>query len=143
MEPAARLCRNFIGEGEDMWELGFDVVEKARAARHGRAQVRREERVHCDVPVTVFREEGRPASGWCLDRSATGARVILNAASTYGIDEHVRLHVDGESLAFRVVWAYAEESACILGLERIVAVSGEYPCLASASVEDTLVTRAA
>jgi hypothetical protein len=121
-----------------MWDLEFEIIELARASRHGRSQQRREERLRCDAPVTVFREPGVVSSGFCLDRSASGVRVLLDDGCVYSIGEHVTVDLGDESVAFRVVWAYAEGDACVLGLERAIAVSGEYPILPY--FDDTLIS---
>ena len=51
-----------------MWELEFVFVEEARAHRHGRESVRREERLRSDSPVIAIGEKGAVARGFCLDR---------------------------------------------------------------------------
>jgi hypothetical protein len=129
-----------------MWELEFEVVELARASSHGRAQMRREARVRHDEPVTVFREDGYAASGFCLDRSPSGVRMILDACCEYAVGEHVTVILGGDTLPFRVVWAYAEGDACVLGLERAIFESGEFPILPYAEdmpVSRTLASRVA
>jgi hypothetical protein len=142
MEPAALPFRRSTGESEIMWELDFGVVELARAKEHGRSEVRREERVRSDSPVTVFSEGVEMANGWCLDRSTMGARVILPAADVDAIGTRVTMSVGGDVHAFRVVWAYVQENACVLGLERDIVESGEYPSVAG-PIDPTLVSRAA
>lgn len=110
-----------------MWELEFGVVELARASGQGRAHLRAEERVQCDLPVTVIGNEREVASGWSLDRSANGARVMLDTSAKYAIGERLRVYIGDDLCIFRVVWAYAENDACVLGLEGSLVVSGEFP----------------
>jgi hypothetical protein len=125
-----------------MWDLGFEVVEQARASRHGRSEVRREERVRSDAAVTILHEGREVARGWCLDRSASGARVIVASADGYAIGRSVTMGIGDDMFAFRVVWAFVQESTCVLGLERdLMMESGERPCVAA--VEPTVISRAA
>jgi hypothetical protein len=125
-----------------MWDFEFGVVELARANGHGRSEVRREERVRSDEAVTVWHEGREVASGWCLDRSASGARVILFAASEHAIGRTITIGIGDDLFAFRVVWAYVQDDACVLGLERdLLLESGERPCVAAA--EPTVISRAA
>lgn len=131
------------GESEAMWDLGFEVVEEARANRHGRSQMRREERTRSDLPVTVFDGGATVASGWCLDRSPQGARVILSSTDGYRVGRSVTMDIGDETFVFRVVWAYVQDDTCVLGLERGIFESGEYPCGAFEAIDDTLASRAA
>lgn len=101
-----------------MWELGFEVVELARASGHGRAQGRREERVRCEQSVVVMRDERQAAQGWALDLSTNGARLFVSAGSDFAIGELVRVYLRGELFVGRVVWGYSEEDAWVIGIER-------------------------
>lgn len=103
-----------------MWELGFEVVELARATSHGREHGRTEERVRVEQHVVVIREDGKRevAEGFSLDRSAKGARVFVTAKSDFAIGELLKVYMGSDFFVARVVWGYAEEDAWVLGLER-------------------------
>jgi hypothetical protein len=126
-----------------MWELEFVFVEEARAYGHGRDSVRREERLRSDESVIAIGEKGAVARGFCLDRSANGARIVLPVSAGPEVGEQVSVYIGKETLVARVVWVLGEGDACVLGLERCAAASGEFPIVAFGDLEYDEATRAA
>jgi hypothetical protein len=107
-----------------MWNVEFGVVEQVRASHHGRERMRREDRRPSDEATTISRLNGDDACGWALDRSDSGARVLLSSGADIAVGEVLTVTFGEDTVLARVVWARHENDACVLGLELVV-VTGE------------------
>lgn len=114
-----------------MWEVDFGALEQARAIQHGR-RPRREDRHASDAVATISLlnaddgEDGEDITGWTLDRSTGGARILLPSSPAIEAGTIVLLAIGelAQPRLARVVWSRQEEDAGLLGLELVV-VSGE------------------
>ncbi len=125
-----------------MLEIDFDVIERVQASLHGRQRIRHEERHLSDEAVTISREGGESLTGWALDRSASGARILLPTASAIEAGEVMTMELAGEFRIVRVIWTRYEGDACVLGLKRVTA-SGEFATTELASCALTMLSRVA
>ena len=101
-------------------DLGFEM-ELVQASRHGRERSRKERRCSSDDAVSLIRADGARMSGWALDRSESGARMIILGEDSLVAGEVVSLAFPDEPhLVTRIAWARPEREAVVIGVELVI-----------------------